>query len=186
MNTAKENAVVTSLGTIFRTEKDALEKVCTGIQSDNTEFHTSISSEIAKLHEDLTLENKITDEIAIKTEKAKVLSIKLTHANKHFDNLLSEKAGMKSCIADVNAYLNNFIKTHDSLITIYVGKHLVDKLRPVFAMLNRLDGVSEFNTLPKQGGDTEKPSTKNPRNQLVLLMNTMFKSQSQMSNQRIM
>ncbi|CAI9273297.1 unnamed protein product [Lactuca saligna] len=43
---------------------------------------------------------------------------------------------------------------------ITVRKHLVDKLRHVFAMLNRLEGVSEPDTLLKQGEDTEKPSTK--------------------------
>ncbi|CAI9276735.1 unnamed protein product [Lactuca saligna] len=91
-------------------------------------------SKIKKLHEDLLLENKTVDELAIKTQK--------------------------SFIADVNALLFDIIETRDSLITIIVWKHLADKLRPMFAMLNRLEGVLASSTLPKQGGETNKLSTK--------------------------
>lgn len=61
-NIAKANAFITSLGTTLWTEKDALEKVCTSIQPDNTKFQTSLSSKICKLHEDLAMEKKITNE----------------------------------------------------------------------------------------------------------------------------
>lgn len=80
-NTAKANPLISSLGTSLQTKKDALEKARIGIQSDNTEFHTSISSKIDKLQADFAHENKIMDERAVKTEQAKVLSVKLTHEN---------------------------------------------------------------------------------------------------------
>ena len=44
VNMAKKNQVISSLGTTLHIEKDALEKDCTCIQSDNAEFDTSISS----------------------------------------------------------------------------------------------------------------------------------------------
>lgn len=69
-NIAKENAFITSLGTTLWTEKDALEKVCTSIQPDNTKFQTSLSSKIYKLHEDLAMEKKITDEGEISISQA--------------------------------------------------------------------------------------------------------------------
>ena len=47
-NTAKANEVISSLGIYVHTKKDALDKVHIGIQSNNVEFHTSISSKIKK------------------------------------------------------------------------------------------------------------------------------------------
>ncbi|CAI9269824.1 unnamed protein product [Lactuca saligna] len=149
MNNAKVNVVITSLGSTLHIEKDHLEPVRTGIKIDNSKFHSSISSKIDKLHEDLAMENKIMDKLAVKTEKVKVLSVQLSHANTRIDEFLSKKATMKSCIADVNALLSYIIETHDSLVTITVKKHLAEKLRLVFTMLNRLEGVSESGTFPK-------------------------------------
>ncbi|CAI9300405.1 unnamed protein product [Lactuca saligna] len=148
-NTVNVNVLIASLGSTLRNKKDALENVHTRIQFANTEFQTFISSKIDKLYEDLAVENKIMDKISVKIENVKVLLVKLAHANRRIDDLLSKKDAMKSCIADVHAYLNNFNETRDTLITKSVRKHLVDKLRPVFAMLNRMEGVSESGTLPK-------------------------------------
>ncbi|CAI9263909.1 unnamed protein product [Lactuca saligna] len=155
-NTTKANAVITSLGSTLRTEKDALEQVLTSIQSTNTEFQSSLSSKIEKLHEDFAMENKIMDDLAVKTEKVKVLYVKLNHANKRIEDLLSEKVVMKSCITGVNSLLLNIIETIDSLITITVRKHLAEKHRSVFIMLNRLEGVSKSVAPPKQGGEQSK------------------------------
>ncbi|CAI9286962.1 unnamed protein product [Lactuca saligna] len=114
------------------------------------------------------LKKKSWIKLAVKIGKVKVLSVKLNHANKRIKDLLSEKAAMKSCIADLNAYTNNFIETHNSLITISVRKHLIDKIRPVFAMLNRIEGVSESGTLPKLGGYRENLSSKETSKPAVL------------------
>ncbi|CAI9287310.1 unnamed protein product [Lactuca saligna] len=56
------------------------------------------------------------------------------------------------------------MKTRDPLIPITIKKHLVDKIRPGFTILNRLEGVSEFSILPKQGGEhTKDQSAKEPQ-----------------------
>ncbi|XP_023762192.1 cell wall protein DAN4-like [Lactuca sativa] len=146
-NTTKANQVISNLRTTLHNEKAALEKVRTGLQTDNTKFQTSITSKIEKLHEDLALENKIMDDLVVKTKKVKVLSVKLANANHHIDELKFKKAVMKSCIADVNAFLSNLIEMHDSQLMIFV----------------RIEGVSESGTLPKQGGDNEKQSAKEPQ-----------------------
>ncbi|CAI9281048.1 unnamed protein product [Lactuca saligna] len=63
----------------------------------------------------------------------------------------------------INQFLLNLIDTRDSLLTVSVRQHLTDKLKPVFSMLNHIEGVSESSSLPKQG---EKS-----RNQLMILVN---------------
>lgn len=69
---------------------------------------------------------------------------------------------MKICVVDVNTLLSDIIETCDSLIMITVRKHLAEKLRHVFMMLNRIEGVLEFDTLPKQGGHCEAIYKRNP------------------------
>lgn len=86
----------------------------------------------------------------------KVLTIQLNHADKEITELNSERALMKSCIADVNSLLSNIIETSDPLIPITVKKHLAEKLWPAFIVLNWLEGVSESMVLPQQGGETTK------------------------------
>lgn len=80
-NTTKENQVITSLGSTLHTDKVALDMIRTDLQTDNTEFQTSISSKIEKLQEDLAMENKIMDELPLKIEKLNVMSVKLTYVN---------------------------------------------------------------------------------------------------------
>lgn len=78
------------------------------------------------------------DALAIKTEKVKVLDLKLQHAKKQVKDLLSEKAVMRSCISDVIRLLSDVIETRDPMISITFRKHLAENLSPVFAMLHRL------------------------------------------------
>lgn len=95
------------------------------------------------------MENKIMDQLAVKTEKTNVLSMKLSHANKQIDDLNSEKAVIESCIADVNLYFKIIVKTRDSLLMFSVRQHLAEKPKPVFLMLSCVEGVSESIALPK-------------------------------------
>lgn len=104
------------------------------------------------------------DALAVKTENVKVLTVKLENAEKRVNDLQSEKEVMKSCIEDVNALLSNIIDTDDSMMTITVKKSLSEKLRPVFAMLNLLEGVPESSSIPKQGGEEVKQSKKSKEN----------------------
>lgn len=75
------------------------------------------------------------DQLAEKTQKARVLSIKLQYNNKRVDDLESEKTIIKSCASEINQYLQRLVETRDSVFTVSV-RHFSDKLQPVFAMLN--------------------------------------------------
>lgn len=137
-----------------------LEVVRTGFQIDNAELKSSISSKITKLKDDLATESKKIDALALKMEKVKVLTAKLENAEKRINDLLSEKAVMKSCITDVNALLSDIIEACDLMITITVNKNLSKKLRQVFTMIHRMEGVPESSSIPKQKEEGVKQSNK--------------------------
>lgn len=73
-NTAKANAAISDLSVSLRTKKEALEKVRTRIQTDNSKLNSSITSKITKLQDDLAIESKIMDALALKSERVKVLN----------------------------------------------------------------------------------------------------------------
>ena len=83
----------------------------------------------------------------------KMLEMKLQYAHQQVDDLIAEKAVTRSCIPDVSGLLSDIIETRDPMISITVKKHLADKLRPVFAMLHCLEGVSKLMSFLKQGGE---------------------------------
>ncbi|CAI9294289.1 unnamed protein product [Lactuca saligna] len=83
------------------------------------------------------MESKIMNALAVRTEKVKVIIIKLENTDKQVNDLLSEKSAMKSYITDVPSMHSDIIETRDSTVTI--RKHLAEKLRHVFAMLHRLE-----------------------------------------------
>ncbi|CAI9299172.1 unnamed protein product [Lactuca saligna] len=113
---------------------------------------------IEKLQADLATENALMDTLAIKTEKVQVVSTHLSHANTKIQELMPDKVVVKSVVIDVNKFLHNLIKTHDSMLTVSVRQHLVNKLQPIFYMLDLIDGVSKFGTLSKQCGEAKKVS----------------------------
>ena len=78
-------------------------------------------------------------------------SLKLNYATKYLDDLESKKAAIKSCMSKVNQYLHCLVETRDSILTMSVRQHLYENLKPDFTMLNRIEGVSEDDALPKQG-----------------------------------
>lgn len=65
-------------------------------------INTFVVWKIGKLQKDLATEKNLMDKLAQKTEKEKVLLVKLTYANKHMDGLESEKTVLKSCVSEVN------------------------------------------------------------------------------------
>lgn len=91
--------------------------------------------------------------LAIKTERVNVLSVKLENAEKQVQDLLTERAIIKSCVSDITSLLLDVIETRESMITISVRKHLNEKLMPIFIMLHRLQGISDQTFVPKQGGE---------------------------------
>ncbi|CAI9268127.1 unnamed protein product [Lactuca saligna] len=147
-------------------KKESLEKARSGIPSNSSQLNSSISAKIQKLYDDLATKSKIMDSLSSKTAKVKVLTVQLVTTNSQIDELISESAVMKRCIANVNSLLSYIIETHDSLITIIIRKHLAEKSMLVFAMLNRLEGVSELVVPSKQGGDESTkvpPKTGDPK-----------------------
>ena len=48
-NTAKANEVISGLGSTLKTEKAKLEAIRTGIQNDNVDLNSPISSKITQL-----------------------------------------------------------------------------------------------------------------------------------------
>lgn len=52
---------------------------------------SSISSQISKHQEDLDMESKIMDSLAIKTERVKVLNVKLEQVEKQVHDLVTER-----------------------------------------------------------------------------------------------
>ncbi|CAI9280758.1 unnamed protein product [Lactuca saligna] len=164
-NLEKTNQAINASASIFKEttekiEKDAQEKVHTGILSDNSKLHTSFSSKIYKLHEDVSIDKSIANKLIVKIEKVKVLFVKIAHVEQQITTLLSEKAVMKICVEDMNALLSDIIEIRDSLIMITVRKHLAEKLRHVFVMLNR----------------TEADTTVKPKSEYELKVNVALSS----------
>lgn len=58
-NTESVNKEITGLGSTLRNEKDALLRVCSQIQADNSELNIAIEPKIEKLQADLALENSL-------------------------------------------------------------------------------------------------------------------------------
>lgn len=142
-NVVKATEAISKLSTSLQSEREKKEKLCSGISDDNTTFHSSISTSLTKFQDDLAVKSKIMDELALRTTQVHTQTIKLKHARLKIDELKYERALMKSCISDVNSLMSNLIEAHEPIQTITNHKHLADKLCPAFALLNRLEGVSE-------------------------------------------
>lgn len=112
------NKGITGLGFSMQSKKEALSSIRLEIQHDNYELNTFVVSKIDKPHKDLATENNLMDKVAQKTEKEKVLQVKLTYANKHLDDLESKKTVRKSCFSEVNHYLHYIVGTRDSLLSL--------------------------------------------------------------------
>ncbi|CAI9296681.1 unnamed protein product [Lactuca saligna] len=58
----------------------------------------------------------------------------------------------------------DFLKdARDSLLTVSVPQHLAKKLKPIFSILNHIEGVLESDARPKQGGKPKKTSSEEPK-----------------------
>ncbi|CAH1433884.1 unnamed protein product [Lactuca virosa] len=95
-NTTAANESLKSMGSLFKSEKAKLQEIHTGLKTDHEAFQTSISSQITKLQDELAMASKTKDSLALKTEEVTVLSAKLEASKKPVNDLLSEKAFMRS------------------------------------------------------------------------------------------
>lgn len=131
------------------------------IQVYNFELNIDIESKIEKLQTDLAAKNNLMYKLSQKTEKTKLLLVKLTYANKHLEDLELEKIVLKSFVSEVNQYLQNIVETHDLLLTVSVRQHLAYKIKPVFSIMNIFEGVLERDVILKQGGDDKEQPKQN-------------------------
>nr|KAJ0209074.1 hypothetical protein LSAT_V11C400212250 [Lactuca sativa] len=125
---------------MFKAKKANFVELRKEFQSNNEAFQSSIDAKISKLQKEPEMESKIMDALAIKEEKCKVLETNLCYTEKQVDDLLSERAVIRSCISDVTKMLFDIIEACDPRISITIKNNLLEKLRPVFAMLHRLEG----------------------------------------------
>ena len=68
-NVIKATEAVSKLSTSLKSERKKLEKLHSGISDDNTTFQSSISTRLTKFQDDLAVESKIMDEIALRTNQ---------------------------------------------------------------------------------------------------------------------
>lgn len=66
-NTATMNKMIEGFSSSLKAKKEALSKIYAEIKVDNAELHSTLSTKIEKLQEDLAIKNKIMDELAEKT-----------------------------------------------------------------------------------------------------------------------
>ena len=89
-NVIKATEAVSKLSTSLKSERKKLEKLHSGISDDNTTFQSSISTRLTKFQDDLAIESKIMDELALCTTQVRTQTIKLKHARSEIDELKSE------------------------------------------------------------------------------------------------
>lgn len=94
-NTTDMNKMIEGFHSSLKAEKEALSNIPADIKVDNAELHTTLSTMIEKLQEDLAIENKIMYELAQKTQKTKVLSVKLKNATTTIAQLEDERVLVK-------------------------------------------------------------------------------------------
>ncbi|KAL7587925.1 hypothetical protein Lser_V15G40915 [Lactuca serriola] len=135
--------------------KSFMEDFRSSSECNTTSANTTINSLISSLQSEKDALTNIMDELAFKTKRVKVLSVKLTHANSQIVDLKSENVVIRSYVVDVNANLHSLIKTRNSLLTVSVRQHHVEKLQHFFSMLDIIQGVSKF-SIPTQGGEAQK------------------------------
>lgn len=104
-NTEFVNKVIARFCNFLQAEKEELYVVRSTIKVDNVDLNASVLSKIETLQKDLVAENNIMGQLAEKTQKAKVLSIKLQYTNKRVVDLESKKIVVKSCVFKINQYM---------------------------------------------------------------------------------
>ena len=68
-NTASANHAIQNVGVLLKTEKANFVQLLKDFKTDQEAFHSSILEKITKLQEDLAMERKIMDALALKEEK---------------------------------------------------------------------------------------------------------------------
>lgn len=124
-------------------EKELFEVFRKNLSSDQVKNQAFVFDHLDKLQEDLALESKVMDELALKTTQLKTQTLKLKQVNKDIDILQSERAVIKNYVGDVHSIILHLFEAHDLVLTITVRRLLAEKLRVTLDILSRIKGVSE-------------------------------------------
>ncbi|CAI9285170.1 unnamed protein product [Lactuca saligna] len=66
-NASNANDAIVNLNDSLRKERESIEKLWADISTENSTFQTSISSSLSKFQEDLAVESKVMDKLALRT-----------------------------------------------------------------------------------------------------------------------
>ncbi|KAL7601907.1 hypothetical protein Lser_V15G26951 [Lactuca serriola] len=154
--------IVHQLATSVSTEFKSFASFRQMLLDDNSAFRTTIDERLSKLQEDLAAENSLMDVLAKKTTALKVKSVQLSHSQQEIDSLRSEREVIKSCVSDVHSSISNILEAHDPILNYTMRRDLAEKLSPTLALLSKLEGLLDFVSIPKQGGEKESMSQPPP------------------------
>ena len=69
---------------------------------------------------------------------------------------------VKSCVSDVHSAISNILEAHDPILNYSVRRDLAEKLAPALSLLSKIEGLLDFVSIPKQGGEKEQVSQPPP------------------------
>ncbi|KAL7597529.1 hypothetical protein Lser_V15G21757 [Lactuca serriola] len=154
--------IINQLATSVASELKSFASLCQSISDDNSAFRTTIEERLSKLQEDLAAENSLMDALARKTTALKVKSIQLSNCQQEIESLRSEREVVQSCVSDVHSAISNILEAHDPILNYSVRCDLAEKLAPALSLLSKIEGLLEFVSIPKQGGEKETMSQPPP------------------------
>ncbi|KAL7590731.1 hypothetical protein Lser_V15G37323 [Lactuca serriola] len=150
--------IIQQLATFVYTELKSFATLRQSLTDDNSAFRASIDERLSKLQEDLAAENSLMDVLARKTTALKVKSAQLSNSQQKIDALRSEREVIKMCVLDVHSAISNILEAHDPILNHSVRRTLAEKLAPALDLLNKIEGLPDFVSNPKQGGEKESGS----------------------------
>ncbi|KAL7604926.1 hypothetical protein Lser_V15G18168 [Lactuca serriola] len=154
--------IVQQLAKFVSTELTSFATLRQNISDDNSALRASIDARLAKLQEDLAAKNSLMDVLASKTTALKVKSTQLSNSEQQLEALRSEREVIKTCVSDVHAALSNILEAHDPILNHSVRRTLAEKLSPAMDLLSKIEGLTSFVSIPKQGGEEKKGSKPPP------------------------
>ncbi|KAL7597933.1 hypothetical protein Lser_V15G27207 [Lactuca serriola] len=154
--------IVNQLATSVASELKSFASLRQTLSDDNSAFKTTIEERLSKLQEDLAAENYLMDALARKTTALKVKSIQLSNFQRDIESLRSEREIISSCVSDVHASISNILEAHDPILNYSVRRDLAEKLAPALSLLSKIEGLLDFVSIPKQGGEKENVSQPPP------------------------
>ncbi|KAL7586079.1 hypothetical protein Lser_V15G41333 [Lactuca serriola] len=158
----KMEPIVNQLATSVALELKSFASLRQTLSADNSAFKTTIEERLAKLQDDLAAENSFMDDLARKTTALKVKSIHLSNSQKEIESLRSKREIISSCVSDVHSAISNILEAHDPILIYSVRRTLAEKLAPALSLLSKIEGLLDFVSIPKQGGEKENVSQPPP------------------------